>query len=438
MIIKTNKINKKLWYLSRTIALFVFTFLLSGCSVGAKNIEVDQAYFDEEGPYDSDDVFHLAYGNMINIDAAVKFKQHTILYDVSNIQKYFGEYEKAVQTIDLALEFSNDPSLSSYKLTLLKLIAEEDEQGAFLNEVLSKQGENFEMMTLDEKLSYNYLLIESQENEMALENYYKILETEVDDSYLSHIYNNMGWAYLNLYDYDNAKAYCYKSLEYEPESSITLYHYISKVQGRGLYSELSNKKELSYLEFATLADDVNELDEDALLTRILDKAETQLSREDRLKIEAYLYYYDEKIDKLFEVSSEIVKINPESGYGHEYLGDAYYLTNDFSNAATHYGLSVKHSEDPYYSSHAQVDALILDDQIEEAERLNKLHLKTYPYDATGYVYQARIEMKMGSSNTAVNHLVTAISLTDYLDNIFDTYEELAPLKGHPKLESIGY
>ena len=156
-----------------------------------------------------------------------------------------------------------------------------------------------------------------------------------------------------------------------------------------------------------------------------------------MQIEAYLSYYDEDPEKLMNAALEIVAINPESGYGYEYLGDAYYFVEDYEQAAASYGLAVMYSEDTYYSSQAQVDSLILSGDVEQANQVNAQFLETYPDDAYGYVYQARIAMKMGTTEAAVDQLITAMTLSDYLENIFETYEELAPLKGRPELESIG-
>lgn len=173
-----------------------------------------------------------------------------------------------------------------------------------------------------------------------------------------------------------------------------------------------------------------------MLELVLGKVEEIFSREARLEIEAYQYYYAEDTLKLSEVASEIIEINPESGFGYEYLGDAYYFEMDYESAATNYGLAVLYSEDTYYSRKSQVDCLILLGKINEAKQLNEQFLEIYSDDAYGYVYQARINMKMSQEEAAVDDLVMAFSLSNYMDHIFETYEELSSIEGHPKLDDF--
>ncbi|MCD4712242.1 MAG: hypothetical protein K8R73_03080, partial [Clostridiales bacterium] len=193
---------------------------------------------------------------------------------------------------------------------------------------------------------------------------------------------------------------------------------------------------LEYSEYSSLAEDIYYLDESELFELVLGKVEENFSREARLEIEAYQYYYAEDAVKLLEVASEIIEINPKSGFGYEYLGDAYYFEMAYESAATSYGLAVTLSEDTYYSLKSQVDCLILLGRMEEAKQLNEQFLEIYSDDAFGYVNQARINMKMSQEEAAVDDLVMAFSLSSYLDHIFETYEELSSLKGHPKLDEF--
>ena len=564
--------------------LFLITITLTACTQTSPNINPNQAPISSESESESStildsDFYTIAYANMVNLDAAVKHKNSDVLYTVSNIQIMYGAYDKALETVNRGLEFSDDMMLVTNKADLLERFGDYDARDALVEQVIGAQREHYSGMNLDEKLYFNYLLISNDENEAAITNYLEILETGVEDSYLGGLYNNIGWAHLNIYDYENAKMYCEKSLEYEPGDSITLsnlgncyfgledyetaigyydeamlgdpynsyaifgyasaaqkledydaaievwtqyvemlpmdvdgwdglyacylatedlegqekcldalvslvpaersyaydklivqselgniidryemtadyreaagdfeadrlfadfsYNYVSDVQGVGLYSEILSNDALTYSEYSVVAEDVHYLDEPELLASVLDKVEKNLSREERLQIEAYLYYYDEDPEKLMNAALEIVTINPESGYGYEYLGDAYYFVEDYEQAAASYGLAVMYSEDIYYSSQAQVDALILSGDVEQANQVNALFIESYPDDAYGYVYQDRIAMKMGTTEAAVDQLITAMTLSDYLENIFETYEELAPLKGRPELDEIG-
>ena len=555
--------------------LTISALSLVGCGDGTKNIDAKYDYTSEDG---SDDAYTIAYANIINIDAAVKYKQDSVLSDVSNIQLMYGEYDKALQTIDLALAFSDDMMLITNKIKLLEKFGDYEARELLVQEVINEQSDNYLLMNLDDKLYFNFLLISNYDSQTAIENYFDILEEDVDDSYLDGIYNNLGWAYLNLYDYENAKIYCEKALEYDPTDSITLsnlgncyygledyenaleiydqamqsdpyntyaifgyasaaqsleyyedaieiwnqyvtilpgdmdgwgglygcylaledlegqnlcldalvslapdnrgyaydqlivqqelatlfdpdevirgyreatndfeanwliadftYNYVSTEQGLKLYETVLAVDAIEYWDYASLAEDAYYLGEDDLLTRVLDVAEASLSREERLEIEAYLYYYDEDAERLMAVASEIVAINPENGYGYEYLGDAYYFAEDYEKAASSYELAATYSEDAYYSSQALVDCLILLGRIDEAALMNNQLLEAYPDDATLYVNQARIEMKTGNGAAAIDHLVTAMSLSEYLGDIFESYEELAPLKGNPALSGI--
>lgn len=555
--------------------LTISTLSLVGCGDGTKNIDEKYDYKSEDS---SEDAYTIAYANIINIDAAVKYKQDSVLNDVSNIQLMYGEYDKALQTIDLALAFSDDMMLITNKIKLLEKFSDYEARDLLVEQVISEQSDNYLLMNLDDKLYFNFLLISNYDNQTAIENYFKILEDDVDESYLDGIYNNLGWAYLNLYDYENAKIYCEKALEYDPTDSITLsnlgncyyglddnekaleiydqamqsdpyntyaifgyasaaqslenyedaievwnqyltilpndvdgwdglygcylsiedvegqnvcldalislapdnrsyaydqlivqqelatlfdpdevirtyrkatndfeanwliadftYNYVSAEQGLKLYETVLAVDAMEYWEFASLAEDAYYLDETELLSRILDVTEASLSKEERLEIEAYLYYYDEDADRLMAVASEIVAINPENGYGYEYLGDAYYFAENYEKASASYELALTYSEDTYYSSKALTDCLILLGRIDEAALMNNQLLEDYPNDATLHVNQARIEMKTGNGAAAIDHLVTASVLSEYLGDIFETYEELAPLKGNPALSGI--
>ncbi len=562
-------------------ALTLITLSLTACAQTTPNIAPNPSYMaDDDTEGRGDDFYTVAYGNMINLDAAVKYEMGSVIYEVSRIQLMYGDYVSALKTIDRGLEFSNDLRLVINKIKLLERLSDVEARDALVQSVITEQSNNYSNMSLDDKLNYNFLLISNNENEQAIQNYFEIIESNVGigNEYLNGIYNNIGWAYLNLSDFENAKIYCNLALEYDPEDSLALsnlgnsyygldemqsafevyeksmqldptntyavfgyassaqdlekydlaidtwnlyleglpmdidgwnglyqcylstedlegqaqclemlislvpdnrsyaydhlvvqqeignsidpyemtanyraavgdfeanrlfadfsYNYVSKDQGSSLYNAMLSSA-LSYSEYAALAEDVYYFEDDTLFAHILNVTEETLSREERLKIEAYLYYYDENPETLLAVASEIVAINPESGYGYEYLGDAFYFSNDYARAATTYSLAATYREDPYYALHAQVDCLILLSRLEEAEALNAQLLELYPDDAYSYVYQARIAMKMGTTEAAVDQLITAMSLSDYLDGILDTYEELSPLSGRPELKSIG-
>ena len=565
--------KRSLIQLIKAFSILTMTiFFLSGCTNPVANIDPALANT-------ADDDYTIGYANMINLDAAEKHQNTDVLYGVSKLQIMYGEYGKALETINRAMTFSNHVGLIANKVNMLERLGDYEGRDALLSQVLSEQQARYPEMDIEEQLYYNYLLISNFENELAIENYMTLLSSELADPYLDEIYNNIGWAYLNLYDYDNALIYCTKSLEITPDDSITLsnlgncyyglgdyesavtyyeqsmnsdpynsygiygyasanqylenyddaifgwskyiellpgdvdgwdglyacylatedlagqenclatlvglapdvrsyaydylivqqelgnpidpavslagyrdamgdfeadrlyadftYNYVSDIEGATLYEDLLTYQGLAYTDYSALAEDVNYLGDADLLARVMDAAEGELGREARLEIEAYLYYYDEDAEQLIKVASEIIAINPESGYGYEYLGDGYYYAGDYAKAAQNYGMAVLYNEDAYYASGAQVDLLILLGNLTEAQRLNQLFIEANPDDAYGYVYQARIEMRSGETERAVTNLVTAISLSDYLDGIFDTYEELAPLKDRPELSSIG-
>ena len=567
------------WSLIRSMVMLTMGIgLLVGCAQSTLNIETDQDYSKAVLSEDYDDYYTIAFGNMVNVDAAAKFKQDTVLYTVSNIQFKYGEYEKALNTVDQALEFSNDLNLVANKIKFLELLSDYGSKDTLVKQVISEHSERYPAMSLDEKLYYNYLLISDGHDREAIRNYTEILNSNVDSSYLEVLYNDLGLAYLNLNENENAKIYLTLSLNSNPEDSITLsnlgnsyyglnefqrafelyaqaiqndpyntyaiygyasaaqelekfdtavdtwttylellpmdmdgwiglyagylsledlngqkksldaltalapydksyaydqlivyhemgiltdprevtksyreatsdfeadwliadftYNYVSAEQGISLYETLISNDELEYSEYSSLAEDIYYYEEYELLELVLGKVEELFSREARLEIEAYQYYYTEDTLKLSEVASEIIEINPESGFGYEYLGDAYYFEMDYESAAANYGLAVVYSEDTYYSRKSQVDCLILLGRMEEAKPLNEQFLEIYSDDAYGYVYQARINMKMSQEEAAVEDLVMAFSLSNYMDHIFETYEELSSLKGHPKLDEF--
>ncbi|MDW7662920.1 MAG: tetratricopeptide repeat protein [Bacillota bacterium] len=571
--------RKLSWSLIRSIVVLTIAVAsLVGCAQSTLNIETDQDYSKAVLSEDYDDYYTIAFGNMVNVDAAAKFKQDTVLYTVSNIQFKYGEYKKALNTVNQALEFSNNLNLVANKIKFLELLTDYEAKDTLVKQVISEHSERYPVMSIDEKLYYNYLLISDGHDREAIRNYTEILNSNVDSSYLEALYNDLGLAHLNLNENEDAKIYLTLSLKSNPDDSITLsnlgnsyyglndfqrafelyaqaiqndpyntyaiygyasaaqelenydtavdtwttyldllpmdmdgwiglyagylsledlegqkkslealtalapydrsfaydqliahhemgiltdsgdvtksyreatsdfeadwliadftYNYVSAEQGVSLYEALVSNDDLEYSEYSSLADDIYYLDESELFELVLGKVEENFSREARLEIEAYQYYYAEDAVKLLEVASEIIEINPKSGFGYEYLGDAYYFEMDYESAASSYGLAVTLSEDAYYSLKSQVDCLILLGRMEEAKQLNEQFLEIYSDDAFGYVYQARINMKMSQEEAAVDDLVMAFSLSSYLDHIFETYEELSSLKGHPKLDEF--
>lgn len=568
------------WHIVKILVVIIMISLsLGGCTNNNTNIDYNQANLATDGSNKLNDHYYtIALGNMVNLDNAYKHKLDKVFYTVSNIQIKYGQYEQALETVDRGLEFSNDILLVTNKVDLLNRKGDFASRNTVVEAFVDENFDLYTNMSLDEKMSFNYFLVSNYYNELAIQNYLDILEWSNDYSILGTIYNNIGWAYLNLNDFEIAQTYCETAIEYAPEDSTMLsnlgncyyglqdyekallmfdkaikynpnntdaiykfgtvanelqkynlaidvwpkyvkllpsniegwtgyyvsaaaiedwntvkncldamvslapdewdyayaqlivqqklgtltdpyeviatyqetagvfnanwmvadftYNYISTESGLILYEALLVDRTLSYSEYTSLAERINALGEGILLSKVLSAVEENFNREDRLKIEAYLYYNNKDVENLYEVSTEIIEINPESGYGYEYLGDAYYFDEDYETAALNYELATLYSDDNYYSRKAYVDCMILLDRIEEAEQLSKKFLKDYPYDAWGYVNHARIKMKMWVVESAVKHLVTAMSLSNDLNGIFETYEELASLKDREEFKSF--
>lgn len=568
------------WHIVKILVVIIMISLsLGGCTNNNTNIDSNQANLATDGSNKLNDHYYtIALGNMVNLDNAYKHKLDKVFYTVSNIQIKYGQYEQALETVNRGLEFSNDILLVTNKVDLLNRKGDFASRNTVVEAFVDENFDLYTNMSLDEKMSFNYFLVSNDYNELAIQNYLDILEWSNDYSILGTIYNNIGWAYLNLNDFETAQTYCETAIEYAPEDSTMLsnlgncyyglqdyekallmfdkaikynpnntdaiykfgtvanelqkynlaidfwpkyvtllpsniegwtgyyvsaaaiedwntvkncldamvslapdewdyayaqlivqqklgtltdpyevitsyqeaagvfnanwlvadftYNYISTENGLMLYETMLTDTTLSYSQYTALAERINALGEGTLLSNVLSAVEEYFNREDRLKIEAYLYYTDKDVENLFEVSTEIIEINPESGYGYEYLGDAYYFKEDFETAALNYELATLYSDDKYYSRKAYVDCMILLDRTEEAEQLSKKFLKDYPYDAWGYVNHARIKMKMWVVESAVKHLVTAMSLSNDLGGIFETYEELASLKDRPEFKSL--
>lgn len=211
------------WSLIRTLVMLTMVIVLFvGCAQSTLNIETDQDYSKAVLSEDYDDYYTIAFGNMVNVDAAAKFKQDTVLYTVSNIQFKYGEYEKALNTVNQALEFSNDLNLVANKIKFLELLSDYGSKDTLVKQVISEHSEQYPAMSLDEKLYYNYLLISDGHDREAIRNYTEILNSNVDSSYLEVLYNDLGLAYLNLNENENAKIYLTLSLNSNPDDSITL------------------------------------------------------------------------------------------------------------------------------------------------------------------------------------------------------------------------
>ncbi|MCD4712644.1 MAG: tetratricopeptide repeat protein, partial [Clostridiales bacterium] len=211
------------WSLIRSMVMLTMVIgSLVGCAQSTLNIETDQDYSKAVLSEDYDDYYTIAFGNMVNVDAAAKFKQDTVLYTVSNIQFKYGEYEKALNTVNQALEFSNNLNLVANKIKFLELLTDYEAKDTLVKQVISEHSERYPVMSIDEKLYYNYLLISDGHDREAIRNYTEILNSNVDSSYLEALYNDLGLAHLNLNENEDAKIYLTLSLKSNPDDSITL------------------------------------------------------------------------------------------------------------------------------------------------------------------------------------------------------------------------
>lgn len=571
--------RKMMWQvISVIIAMILTTVIMVGDIQSTLNVKSNIKYSFLKNSEENEDALSIAFANVINLDSALKEKQLNVLYIVREIQTKYGEYEKALKTIDMELELSYDMPTMLEKIELVGKIDNDFTQEVVLDQVIDKQARQYQNLGLEEKLNYNYLLILNNQNLEAIENYKEILLWNTDVSYLGTINNNIAWAYLNLNDYVNAKIYCNIALKYDADDSIALsnlgnsyygldeiqkaydtydkalkidpenafglyglasaandlekydvardawikyvalkpkdvdgwdglydcylvnqdldgqnecienmilldptnsrytydyliiqhemnsfirpnrlvsayrkaagdfkadslvayftYNYLSVDDSLKLYEDLVEKYDLTYNEYLSLAGDVYYLGETPIYESVLNKIEAKLGREDRLEIEANIYYEDEITYKLLEVTKELIEINPKSGYGYEYLGDAYYFKKDYENAEANYDIARHYVENPAYSMMARVDCLILLGATERANHLNLDYIASYPDDEYGYIYQARIEMKKGHEKEAIEQLLIANSISDNLGNVIEYYEELAPLKNNSSLKSF--
>lgn len=569
--------RKLMWHIITVIIVMILTAVIMVADIQSTvNVKSDIKYSFLKSTSQNEDALSIAFANVINLDSALKEKQLNVIYNVREIQTKYGEYEKALKSIDMELELSYDMPTMLEKIELVRKIDNNFTQEAVLDQVIEKQARQYQNFGLEEKLNYNYLLILNNQNLEAIENYKEILLWNSDNSILGSINNNIAWAYLNLNDYVNAKIYCNIALKYDPNDSIALsnlgnsyygldeiqkaydtydkalkidpenafglyglasaaidlkkydvakdawikyvalkpkdlegwsglyecylenqdlkgqkecvgnminldptnsrytydyliiqhemhsfirlnqlvsvyrkaagdfkadslvayftYNYLSVDDSLKLYEDLVEKYDLTYNEYLSLAGDVYYLGETPIYESVLNKIEAKLGREDRLEIEANIYYEDEVTYKLLEVTKELVEINPKSGYGYEYLGDAYYFKKDYENAEANYDIARHYIENPAYSMMARVDCLILLGSTERANQLNLDYIASYPDDEYGYIYQARIEMKKGHEKEAIDQLLIANSISDNLGNVIEYYEELAPLKNNSSLK----
>ena len=556
--------------------LFFIMVLLVGCTQKNLNIEPDPSFLADDIPGNlGNDFYIVAYGNMVDLEAAEKHKLTKVFTTLSNIQVIYGLYDQAFSTLDRGMACSDNLDLFMYKLKLYDRLDDKESYKILVDQMVEEQSARYPSMLFKDKMIYNYALITSIYGKQGLDQLFELLDTNISYTETGQVISYIGLAYFYQNDYENGKYYSEMALDVIPEDSDTLlnlggyyqaqgdyetafnyynqvlqrypdnadaiyrcavaayeqdnldlavdyfskfvtlrpndvegwtgyyistedpelqkncvdalvsiapddrnyayyqliveqklanprdpyevimayqeatspfdakwlvadftFHYLSEVEGISLYRDLIENVTLSFSDYVDFVNNIGSLGNSVLLAQVLNQVEAAHGAENRYILEAYVSYYTSDIDSLMNASKKIIKINPQNGYGYESLADSYYFRKDYVNALSNYLLAVQYRDEPYDSSKAVIDCLILLDRIEEAEALSEQFILDYPNDAYGYVNHARIKMRMMIVESAVKHLTTAMSLSNNLNGIFEVYEELAPLKERPEFKSI--
>ncbi len=170
-------------------------------------------------------------------EALIKSQDYESLYLLASSYHLTGAHEDANELISKVIELKDEMKYRILKHNILESLDLHEEQEVLIASTLADYEDRYESLGFDDKSNYCYWLILNNENDEAIAKYENLLEDLPLNFMKDAVYNNLAWACLNTYDYEKAKEYSLKSLELQPDDSITLTNLGNSYYGLEEYSE---------------------------------------------------------------------------------------------------------------------------------------------------------------------------------------------------------
>lgn len=300
---------------------------MSACSVnGAQHAKLEKLY--EENSY-SEVIIEADKSELI------ERQDYESLFLLASSYHMTGEHQEAKVTIDDLLTQSDKMKYRILKYNILESLGLYDEQEALISKTLEDYKDKYDDLEYDDKSNYCYWLILNYENEEAIEKYEQLLE-ELPFNYMKDVlYNNLAWAYLNTYDYEQAKKYSLESLKLAPDDSITLTNLGNSHYGLDEYADAKKAYEdaveinpnNSYAVYG-LANTLDDLDDPESIKHWNRYVELQPYDFDGW-YSIYIYYSDsDETDKVVEALEQIIQIEPSYTFYAKELLNVYLNSGD--------------------------------------------------------------------------------------------------------------
>ncbi len=254
-----NKHSKKFITL-----LVLLSISLSGCGLEALISDGIVSLYDNQRYQELID--------SIDSEKLINSDDHDSMWRLSSSYYHVGLHEEALKYVNKALLIEDIMRYRILKYNILESLDYYDEQMELVADTLGGYSEDYESLSIDEKVNYCYFLILDYKNEEAIEKYEAILDEVSEIELKDTIFNNIAWASLNIRDYDKAKDYSLKSLEINPNDSITLtnlgnsYYGLSEYESaREIYIEaIENNPNNSFAVYG-MANTLEELEDEAYI-----------------------------------------------------------------------------------------------------------------------------------------------------------------------------
>src|SRR5205085_6954980 len=101
---------------------------------------------------------------------------------------------------------------------------------------------------------------------------------------------------------------------------------------------------------------------------------------------------------------QVKKDFPNNSVGYRMLGDYFFSSNQADKALTEYASLYRDHPQDITVKNNYIQLLILNNQLEQAKKLNDEVLKVTPNEPTALICKGQIELRSGQANNAVNTL----------------------------------
>lgn len=209
---------------------------------------------------------------------------------------------------------------------------------------------------------------------------------------------------------------------------------VSVDEGVKLYQGLFNTYPYEYWFVYDIVESIHWESDDVTVNKVLDSVERAYGLDNRLSIELDLTYTYDDYEKMLEVANKMLKRDDKNALAYEAIGDSYYFEDYYKEAVPYYLKAIKYGEEPYYVQLAIADCYLELDNLSETKSLLDELISNGEEGSTIDIYYARLHMKNNQPEKAVKSLIDAYEKSEYIDYVFESHEELAPLKEREELE----